>query len=63
MALGLKADVRHGLLFVVGGPTGQAYVYDLETADLATFQLGVFINDVVVTEDAACHGFGPGAPL
>jgi hypothetical protein len=30
---------------------------------LATFQLGVFINDVVVTEDAACHGFGPGAPL
>jgi len=54
MALGLKADVRHGLLFVAGGPTGQAYVYDLETGvDLATFQLGVFINDVVVTEDAA----------
>ena len=54
MALGLKADVRHGLLFVAGGPTGQAYVYDLETgADLATFQLGAFINDVVVTEDAA----------
>jgi sugar lactone lactonase YvrE len=54
MALGLKADVRHGLLFVAGGPTGQAYVYDLETgADLATFQLGAFINDVVVTQDAA----------
>jgi sugar lactone lactonase YvrE len=54
MALGLKADVRHGLLFVAGGFTGQAYVYDLETgADLATFQLGAFINDVVVTEDAA----------
>jgi hypothetical protein len=54
MALGLKADVRHGLLFVAGGPTGQAYVYDLETgADLATFQLGAFINDVVMTEDAA----------
>ena len=54
MALGLKADVRHGLLFVAGGFTGQAYVYDLETgADLATFQLGAFINDVVVTDDAA----------
>src|SRR5262249_51566865 len=54
MALGLKADVRHGLLFVAGGPTGQAYVYDLDTGkDLATFQLGAFINDVVVTEDAA----------
>jgi outer membrane protein assembly factor BamB len=54
LALGIKADVRHGLLFVAGGFTGQAYVYDLETgADLATFQLGAFINDVVVTEDAA----------
>jgi len=40
MAVGLKADVRHGLLFVAGGFTGQAYVYDLETGkDLATFQL------------------------
>lgn len=54
MAVGLKADVRHGLLFVAGGFTGEAYVYDLETgADVATFQLGAFINDVVVTEDAA----------
>jgi hypothetical protein len=54
MAVGLKADVRHGLLFVAGGFTGQAYVYDLETgADLATFQLGVLVNDVVVTRDAA----------
>src|SRR3954469_13530357 len=54
LALGIKADVRHGLLFVAGGFTGQAYVYDLETgADLATFQLGAFINDVVLTEDAA----------
>src|SRR3954468_9910954 len=54
MALGLKADVRHGLLFVAGGFTGQAYVYELETgAGLATFQFGAFINDVVVTEDAA----------
>jgi hypothetical protein len=54
MALGIKADVRHGLLFVAGGATGQAYVYDLETgADVATLQLGAFINDVVLTEDSA----------
>jgi hypothetical protein len=54
MAVGLKADVRRGLLFVAGGFTGQAYVYDLETgADLATLQLGVLVNDVVVTHDAA----------
>jgi len=54
MALGLKADISHGLLFVAGGFTGQGYVYDLGTgADVASFQLGTFINDVVVTEDAA----------
>lgn len=54
MALGLKADVRHGLLFVAGGFTGQAYVYDLATgAPLASFQLGAMINDVVVTSDSA----------
>jgi hypothetical protein len=54
MAVGLKADVRHGLLFVAGGFTGQAYIYDLETgADLSVLQLGVLVNDVVVTDDAA----------
>jgi hypothetical protein len=54
MALGLKADVRHGLLFVAGGFTGQAYVYDLDSgATLASFQLGAMINDVVVTNDSA----------
>jgi hypothetical protein len=54
MAVGLKADVRHGLLFVAGGFTGQAYIYDLETGvDVATLQLGVLVNDVVVTRDAA----------
>ena len=53
-AVGLKADVRHGLLFVAGGFTGQAYIYDLESgADLGTLQLGALINDVVVTNDAA----------
>jgi hypothetical protein len=53
-ALGLKADLRHDLLFVAGGFTGQGYVYDLSSgAAVANFPLGVFINDVVVTKDAA----------
>jgi sugar lactone lactonase YvrE len=53
-ALGLKADLRHGLLFVAGGFTGQGYVYDLRTgATVADFQLGTIINDVVVTGDSA----------
>lgn len=52
-ALGLKADLRHGLLFVAGGFTGQGYAYDLETgAAVATLQLGTIINDVVVTKDS-----------
>lgn len=55
IAVGLK--VRRGLLFVAGGPTGQAYVYDARTgADVADYQVappGSFINDVTVTEDAA----------
>jgi sugar lactone lactonase YvrE len=58
MAVGMKADVRHGLLFVAGGGTGQAYVYDLRTgADVATYQLAPagagFINDVAVTREGA----------
>ena len=57
VAVGLKADVPHGLLFVAGGPTGQAYVYDLDTgASVATYQLTAgpaFINDVVVTRTGA----------
>ena len=54
MAVGLKADVRRGLLFVAGGFTGQAYVYDLETgSELATYQLGVLVNDVTLTRNAA----------
>jgi sugar lactone lactonase YvrE len=57
-ALGIKVDVRHGLLFVAGGATGQAYVYNLRTgADVAQIQLATsgdsFINDVVVTGHTA----------
>jgi len=58
-ALGLKADVPHHLLFVAGGFTGQAYVYDLRTGvDVAVLQLAdpgtaTVINDVVITRGAA----------
>lgn len=56
VAVGLKVDDRHRL-FVAGGPTGQAYVYDARTgAELAVYQLATgpsFINDVVVTRRAA----------
>jgi hypothetical protein len=56
-ATGLKADLRHGLLWVSGAATGQAAVYDLETGDgivaLTLATAPSFINDVVVTQDAA----------
>jgi len=55
-AIGLKFDAPTGLLFVAGGPTGSAYVYDAETgATISAIQLETltsFINDVVVTKDA-----------
>jgi hypothetical protein len=39
MAVGMSVDRRHGLLFVAGGFTGQAYVYDLDSgATVATYQ-------------------------
>lgn len=54
-AIGLKVD--DGRVFVAGGPTGQAYVYDANTgAELATYRLTneeTFVNDVVVTPRAA----------
>jgi hypothetical protein len=56
-AIGLKYDTRSGLLFVAGGNTGYAYIYDGKTgANVAEIQLSTlpsFINDVVVTKDAA----------
>jgi hypothetical protein len=56
-AIGLKFDDRTGYLFVAGGPTGFAYIYDGETgADIGSIQLETlpsFINDVVITNDAA----------
>jgi hypothetical protein len=64
-AVGMQADLRHDLLFVAGGFTGQAYVYDLDSgATVATYQFAppsppgaapatTVINDVTVTEDGA----------
>jgi hypothetical protein len=56
-ATGLKVDRRHGLLWVAGAATGQAAVYDLETGDgvaaLTLASAASFVNDVVVTREAA----------
>jgi sugar lactone lactonase YvrE len=50
-AVGLKAD--RGLLWVAGGATGDAYVYDAGSGDpVATFHLTgktTFVNDVITT--------------
>jgi sugar lactone lactonase YvrE len=54
-AIGMKAD--RGRLFVAGGGTGGAWVYDASTGEtLAQYSFAgqpTFINDVVVTRDAA----------
>ena len=56
-ALGLKLDQRTNQLFVAGGPSGSGYIYDATTGeDVAVFQFTTtpsFVNDVVVTRDAA----------
>ena len=58
MAVGMAVDLEHDLLFVAGGFTGQAYIYDTVTgATVATYQLGAadasLINDVALTKDGA----------
>lgn len=54
-AIGLS--LRHHMLFVAGGETGAAHVYDTRTGEeLGTFQLTTaetFVNDVVATRHAA----------
>lgn len=57
VAVGLSVD-NNEQVFVAGGPTGQAYVYDGTTgAEVAVLDLnpagGSFINDVVATRSAA----------
>lgn len=57
-AVGLKVDEPHHRLFVSGGATGRAYVYDTRDgstlADVVlTTAPGTLLNDVVVTDDGA----------
>lgn len=65
IAVGLAFDERSGLLWVAGGPGGAAYVYDPSTgAEVASYTLGtapIFVNDVIVTRDAAylTNSFAP----
>ena len=57
VAVGLA--VERGLVFVAGGPTGKALVYDADTGeevadlDLVDPASGTFVNDVVVSGDSA----------
>ena len=57
VAAGMSFDERSGYLFVAGGPTGSAKVYDTRTGEqVGLYQLagpGNFINDVIVTRQAA----------
>lgn len=56
MSIGMKFDSRTGLLYVAGGPTGKAFIYNGATGtNVADIQLSAdasFINDVVITQDA-----------
>jgi sugar lactone lactonase YvrE len=58
LAVGLALDQRSNFLFVASAFFGQAHVYDARTgADVGVFQLttalDAFVNDVVVTRQAA----------
>ena len=57
LAVGLDFDKRSGYLFVAGGPTGDGRVYDARTgalvASLTLSGASSFINDVIVTQEAA----------
>lgn len=56
-AIGIKLD-RRGRIFVAGGATGKAFLYDAASGqDLAIYTLTqaqpTFVNDVILTSDAA----------
>ena len=58
IAIGLAVDRRTNYLFVAGGGTGEAYIYDAATgANIAEYQFTTdsltFVQDVVVTRSAA----------
>lgn len=55
-AVGMNFDRQTGLLFVAGGATGNAYVYDTGTGTTAAVReltTTGFINDVALTDDGA----------
>lgn len=65
-AVGLDFDARSGYLFVAGGLTGDGRVYDTDTGQMIhqlplSAPLVSWINDVVVTRDAAyfTNSFAP----
>jgi sugar lactone lactonase YvrE len=53
-SIGLKID-RHGKLFVAGGPSGELRVVDARSGELEKVYAvgGTFVNDVILTPDAA----------
>lgn len=58
IAVGLNYDQRSNYIFAAGGTNGNAFVYDAATGvEVGAFQLTTarptFINDVVITRDAA----------
>ncbi len=58
MAVGMAVNLAHDLLFVAGGFTGQAYIYDLRSgATVASYQFAApatsLVNDVALTKDGA----------
>jgi hypothetical protein len=57
VAVGLSFDVRTNYIFVAGGPTGKAHIYDAsDGAQVREYTLTTattFINDVIVTHNAA----------
>ncbi len=56
VAIGMVADQKNNLLFVAGGGTGDAYVYDTDTgAEVAAFEFtdAGFVNDVTLTHGGA----------
>ena len=55
MAVGLDFDRRTGYLFVAGGSNGDGRIYNTHTGDLVTAYdfSGGFVNDVIVTPNAA----------
>jgi sugar lactone lactonase YvrE len=55
VAVGTEYDAATDRLWVAGGPTGQVRVYDGSSGELLetyTFSPAVFLNDLVVTDDA-----------